>query len=192
MLRWSWRVAFYSYSVLATDRYPPFTLASTDYPADFDVDYPQRLSRGLVLVKWWLLAIPHLIIVLVFTGTVWSWWAQNDTAMSWNTTNDFSQWDDSGTWTSGVGQAAGFSLLGILVLITALMLLFTGRYQRSLFDLVMGINRWIYRVSAYTLLLRDEYPPFRLDQGPGDPGSEELRTGSYAPPPYDAPSQAME
>ena len=189
VLRWSWRVAFYSYSALATDVYPPFTLVPGGYPADFDVDYPERLSRGLVLVKWWLLAIPHLVIVSVFTGAVWSWWNQNGTSVSWNTTKDFSQWDDAGTWASDVGQGAGFSLLGILVLIAALMVLFTGNYQRSLFDLVMGINRWIYRVSAYTLLLRDEYPPFRLDQGAQDPGSAGASTAMNPPAPYDAPGQ---
>jgi hypothetical protein len=58
VLRWNWRVGFYVYAALGTDRYPPFTLGRTDYPADFDVGYPEHLSRGLVLVKW-LLAIPH-------------------------------------------------------------------------------------------------------------------------------------
>ena len=36
----------------------------------------------------------------------------------------------------------------------------------------MGLNRWVYRVGAYVLLLRDEYPPFRLDQGPVDPPAQ--------------------
>ena len=73
VLRWNWRVGFYVYAALGTDRYPPFTLARTDYPADFDVAYPERLSRGLVLVKW-LLAIPHLIIVGLIAGTILPYW----------------------------------------------------------------------------------------------------------------------
>jgi len=68
VLRWSWRVAFYSYDALATDQYPPFTLKAEGYPADLDVPYPERLSRRLALVKWWLLAVPHYIVVGVFQG----------------------------------------------------------------------------------------------------------------------------
>ena len=147
VLRWSWRVSFYAYSALGTDRYPPFSLASSaDYPADLQIDYPDHLSHGLVLVKWWLLAIPHLLIVAAFTGSATAWRY------------------DEGDWVSNTVP----SLIGVLVLIAAVILLFTGRYRRSLFDLILGIDRWIFRVTVYTALFRDEYPPFRLDQGGTD------------------------
>lgn len=166
VLRWTWRVGFYSYSALSTDRYPPFTLASTDYPADFDVLYPERLSRGLVLVKWWLLAIPHLIIVgILTTGGMGATWVMSS---------------DMNTWVRTSTGAP--SLLGVLVLIAAVVLLFTARYRTGLFALIMGINRWAYRVSTYVLLLRDEYPPFRLDQGPAEPIYEEPASSSASDP----------
>ena len=145
VMRWSWRVAFYSYSALGTDRYPPFGLADDpDYPARLHVEYPQELSRGLVLVKWWLLALPHYLVVAVFAGG--AWFAVNGAS------------DDS-AWSSGGG------LIGLLVLIAAIVLLFTGRYSKPIFDFVMGMNRWCYRVGAYAALMTDAYPPFRLDMG---------------------------
>jgi hypothetical protein len=167
VLRWSWRVGFYSYSALGTDRYPPFTLASADYPADLDVAHPQRLSRGLVLVKWWLLAIPHLLVVAALTGSAGS-------------AGVGAEWDESGRATTA---SWGPSLLGLLVLIAAVILLFTGRYRSGLFDLIIGINRWLYRVGAYVLLMRDEYPPFRLDQGPVEPAAP-VGTPPQSPPQY--------
>ncbi|MCB5291631.1 DUF4389 domain-containing protein [Arthrobacter sp. SO3] len=149
VIRWSWRVAFYSYGALGTDIYPPFTLERTNYPADFDVDYPEKLSRGLVFVKSWLLAIPHLLIIALLTGTAQTWVYRD------------------GHW---VQVGVGASLFGLLVFIAGVILLFTGVYPRGLFDFLMGLNRWIYRVSVYVSLMRDEYPPFHLDMGPWDPG----------------------
>ena len=146
VMRWSWRVSYYCYT-LGTDRYPPFTLAEVpDYPAHLSVDHPERLSRGLVLVKWWLLAIPHFLIIALFTGGV----------------------------AYGVGGAGdktwiSISLLGVLVLVAGVVLLFTGRYPQQVFDLVLGINRWVLRVAGYVSLMTDEYPPFRLDMGGHEP-----------------------
>ena len=75
VLRWTWRVCYYSYGALATDRYPPFRLAEVeDYPAHLHVAYPEHLSRGLVWVKSWLLAIPHYLVVAFFVGGGWLVW----------------------------------------------------------------------------------------------------------------------
>ena len=165
VLRWSWRVGYYTYSALGTDRYPPFSLAEEpDYPATLDIAYPGRLSRGLVLVKWWLLAIPQYAIVTVFAGGA----AYTATGTSGD------------TW-----QASAFygGLIGLLVFFAAITLLFAGRYPRGLYDFVIGMNRWVLRVVAYAALMTDAYPPFRLDQG---------GTDAPAPAPDDlAPTSAV-
>jgi len=136
VMRWTWRVSYYATGAIATDRYPPFALAPDPaYPADLDVPYPERLSHGLALVKW-LLAIPHLAIVAAFLGG--GWW-----------------------WSEGAGPPG---ILTVLVLVAGVVLLFRRRYPRDVFALVVGINRWVLRVAAYVLLMRDEYPPFRLDR----------------------------
>ncbi len=130
VLRWSWRVWFYSYEALGTDKYPPFSLdPDPDYPADLDIPYPEKLSRGLVLIKWWLLAIPHYIII---------------------------------SFLQGGGGRNGTGITFILAIFGAIALLFTGKYPPDIFKLVIGLNRWTYRVAAYVSLMTDKYPPFRL------------------------------
>ncbi|MCZ2812098.1 DUF4389 domain-containing protein [Modestobacter sp. VKM Ac-2979] len=165
VLRWTWRVHYYGYGALGTDRYPPFTLADVpDYPARLDVARPERLSRGLVLVKWWLLAVPHYLVLAVFVGG--GVWLGTRTG------------PEDG-WDSGWGAGG---LVGLLVFIAAVVLLFTGRYPRPLYDFVMGMDRWALRVAAYAGLMTDRYPPFRLDMGGADPGSVPGGPPPVAPP----------
>jgi hypothetical protein len=166
VLRWSWRVGFYSYSALGTDQYPPFTLDDVpDYPARLEVEYPASLSRGLVLVKWWLLALPHLLIVAVFAGGA-------STAVSGGDT----QW-----------LAFSGGLIGLLVFFAGVVLLFTGQYPRTIYDFVLGMNRWVFRVAVYTSLMTDQYPPFRLDQGGDEPPSDPAQA-PIAPTPVPMPT----
>ena len=150
VLRWSWRVGYYSYGALGTDRYPPFSLAEVaDYPATLDIAYPEQLSRGLVLVKWWLLAIPHYLVIGFFVG------AGASRGLNW------------GSSTVGYG-----GLVTLLVVIAGFFLLFTRKYPPSIFGLVIGMNRWVLRVAAYAALMTDVYPPFRLDLGGDEPAEQ--------------------
>ncbi len=169
VLRWTWRVGYYASSALGTDHYPPFTLEErADYPAHLEVDYPEHLSRGLALVKWWLLAIPHYLLVGLFvSGVAWTVDTQRDVPQTWS-----------------------MGLIGLLVVIAGVALLFTGRYPQTIFDLVLGLNRWVLRVSAYAALMTDVYPPFRLDQGGDDPGRLATRSvaGDVATPGGPAPA----
>lgn len=147
ILRWNWRVGFYGWAALGTDAYPPFTLGRTEYPATLEVQYPEKLARGMVLVKW-LLALPHLVIVALIAGDIMLYpiAALNELA-------------------ADMTFAGGYSVLNLLVVIAGFFLLITGRYPASLFDFLMGVNRWLHRVLVYVALMTDEYPPFRLDAG---------------------------
>ena len=127
VLRWTWRVSTTPTAPSAPTG-TPFTLAEVpDYPAHLSVDYPEHLSRGLVLVKWWLLAIPHYLILALFVGGGLYWTTEvagDENAIQW-----------------------GGGLIGLLVLLAGIVLLFTGRYPTALFDVVLGLNRWVLRVA---------------------------------------------
>jgi hypothetical protein len=168
VLRWTWRVSYYcGPGGLGTDRYPAFSLdPQPDDLATLDIVYPGPLSRGLIFVKW-LLAIPHLIITGLLVGNGWRW--STDAAER--------QWDTE--W-------GGFGILGLLVFIAGVVLLFSGEYPKGLFDLVIGLNRWVYRVGAYVGLMTDEYPPFRLDGG-----ETERPAVPHGPPTQGPPPPAM-
>ena len=150
VLRWSWRVTYYGYGTLGTDRYPPFSLgAEPDYPTTLHIAYPERVSRGTALVRW-VLAIPHFLIVGIVAGGGAFW------------LGDWSAWPTTVPWSG---------LIALLTVIAGVVLLVQGRYPRGLYDLVVGLNRWVVRVAAYAMLMTDEYPPFRLDTGGDEPAA---------------------
>jgi len=125
VLRWSWRLMNYRFPMNITDKYPPFTLASrSDYPADLEVDYPERLGNRAVLLGRWVTGMPQILLC----------WALEP-------------------------------FLQLLCVTNAVWLLCIGTINQGMFDLLLGIVRWRYRVAVYVSLMRDEYPPFRMDLG---------------------------
>ena len=128
-------------------------------PVALEGELAPHLSRWLWLVKW-LLAIPHYIVLFFlwlafFVLTVIAFFAVLFT----------------GRYPRGIFAGAGWSLglVGILVLVAGVLLLFRDRYPAEIFDLVLGLNRWVLRVVAYGAFMTREYPPFRLDSGPREP-----------------------
>jgi hypothetical protein len=148
VLRWSWRVLFYSYGALATDRYPPFTMADVpDYPARLDVDYPDDQRHGFPLIGWWLAGIPQYVIAGLLAGVG----------------------AGASTGASGATRPTG-GVIDALMVVVAILLLIGKGYPRPVFNIAMGFQRWAIRAGVYALGMTREYPPFRVDGGPREPG----------------------
>ena len=147
VLRWTWRVNFYGYGALGTDRYPPFTLQPVpDYPARLEIDYPEDQRTGQSLLAAWVAGIPQYVVAGILGGGAGVAWAAEHSIFT--------------------------GLTGVLVFVAALALAVDGRYPRSLFDYVIGLNRWVIRVVAYGALMTTAYPPFLLDKGEREPTRE--------------------
>ena len=81
--------------------------------------------------------------------------------------SDLNRWMPIVKWILAIPHYILLVLLGIVAILAIIAawfaILFTGNYPRGLFDFVVGVGRWAYRVQAYAFLLTtDKYPPFSL------------------------------
>ena len=150
VLRWSWRVSSTATAPSAptsTRRSRSRTLRSI--PPGWRSSTPSR-SRGARARQVVAARPPRSSIVAVFAGGAWAAW--------------------TGAGSESMSSSGG--LIGLLVVFAGVVLLFTRRYPRPLYDFVLGMNRWVFRVAAYAALMTDVYPPFRLDMGGDEPPAD--------------------
>ncbi len=116
-----------------TDKYPPFTLGEGDYPARLDIDRPDASSRVLSLLG--VLSIPFLIVYSLKMVLL-------------------------------IPHIIILMVLGTVTLVVSYIgywaVLITGSYPQGLHNLILGVQRWEYRTTAWLFGLTDRYPPFSL------------------------------
>jgi hypothetical protein len=101
------------------------------FPATLVIDYPDRELNRLTTAFRLFTVIPIAIVLALVSGP---------------------------QGRGGSGHALALASGGLVVLPTALMLLFTRRYPRWWFDWNLELTKFSTRVGAYLTLLRDEYP----------------------------------
>ncbi len=87
--------------------------------------------------------------------------------------DDYSRFMPLIKWLLAIPHYIALLVLGIGAAIVAIIsffaVLFTGRYPEGMFNYIVGVHRWAYRVVGYTFLMVDPYPPFTLDDDPSYP-----------------------
>jgi len=118
-------------------------LAMQSYPARLTIDRPETLDRVTTLLRFvWI--IPIVVILALVSG-------DRSSAVTIS---------ETGERVRTGGTSIAFSIGAA----TALMLLFRQRYPRWWFDFQLALAKFAYRVAAYALLLRDEYPSTEDEQ----------------------------
>jgi hypothetical protein len=110
------------------------TTPQNPYPADIKVDYPDRELNRLTSFFRIFTIIPIAIIIVLLTNSGFEWGQHHH------------------GWTTAANAG------GILFIPLILMILFRQKYPQWWFDWILNLTKFGYRVCAYCLLLRDEYP----------------------------------
>ena len=115
-------------------------MATSDYPVQLTIEYPDRALDRMSSAFRIFTAIPILIVLAALGSTNYSW---------------DSEWGDSGRSASSHSAAGG---VGLLVLPVVLMIVFRQKYPRWWFDFNFNLMGFVNRVAGYVLLLTDVYP----------------------------------
>ena len=139
LMKWSVRIMARLWNL--SDGYPAFGLKATDEHTDLTVPYPEKISRGLVLLRLFFgifyVYIPHGFL-LAFRG----FWVGILIFLSW--------------W------------VGILIFLSWWVVLFTAKYPASFHEWAVGLIRWQMRLNLYMGYMTDTYPPFTGDEKPDE------------------------
>jgi len=101
------------------------------YPVSLTVDYPEQPRDRLSVFFRLFAAIPIAVVLFLLIGSGWH---------------------------RGVGRGIEYASAGFVVAPALVMILFRQKYPRWWFDWNLNLNRFLFRVSSYLGLLRDEYP----------------------------------
>ncbi len=139
--------------------------------AFFAILFTKRYPRGLfdftVNVNRWNANVMAYLMLFRDEYPPFSW-EPGEYAVTYEMdySEEMSRWLPLVKWLLAIPHLIVLGLLFIgafvALIIAWFAILFTGRFPRGMFDFVVGVHRWNYRVNAYIYLLCDEYPPFSL------------------------------
>ena len=133
----------------------------------FTKRYPQGLFDFVVNVNRWNANVMAYLMLFRDEYPPFSW-EPGEYAVTYEVDypEEMNRWLPLVKWLLAIPHVIVLLLLFIAIyfvyIIAFFAILFTKRFPRGLFDFTVGVHRWNYRVSAFTALLRDEYPPFSL------------------------------
>ena len=134
----------------------------------FTKRYPRELFGFVVNINRWSANVYAYAFLMRDEYPPFSWDAgQYPVTYDVEYPEELSRWLIFVKWLLAIPHIIVMALLFIgaffALTISWFAILFTGRCPESIFNFLVGVFRWQFRVNAYTNLLRDEYPPFSLE-----------------------------